>query len=79
LSGRELATATASGRPTASASRNPYKVSFSVIQLSLSRRSLRMISERSTLSGDGRTTVGMLSNQQASTQTAMMSATPASG
>ena len=35
--------------------------------------------ERSTLSGDGSTTVGILSSQHASTQTAMMSATPASG
>ena len=38
-----------------------------------------MISERSTLSGDGSTTVGMLKNQHASAQTAMMSTTPASG
>ena len=74
-----MATATASGRPITSASTNPYKVSFRVIQPSLSSRSLRMISERSTLSGDGSTTVGMLKNQHASAQTAMMSTTPASG
>ena len=38
-----------------------------------------MIKERSTLSGEGRTTVGILMSQHARAQTAMIRTTPASG